>query len=67
MSRMDVTTQDLYLRLGTTSMSRSTRADALFRRLRTAEQEQIVGDLTRAPKRIVRPEPSDAPKSPRSR
>lgn len=68
MSRMDVTTQDLFLRLGTTSLSRSTRADALFRRLRAAEQEQLVGDLTRAPKRVVSPETGVAPnKQARSR
>lgn len=52
MSRMDVTTQELFLRLGTTSMSRSTRADALFRRLRTTEQDQLSNDLLRAPKRV---------------
>jgi hypothetical protein len=52
MSRMDVTTQELFLRLGTTSLSRSTRADALFRRLRSTEQEQLAGDLMRAPKRV---------------
>lgn len=52
MSRMDVTTQELFLRLGTTSLSRSTRADALFRRLRSTEQEQLSSDLLRAPKRI---------------
>ncbi len=51
MSRMDVTTQELFLRLGTTSLSRSARADALFRRLRSTEQDQLAGDLMRAPKR----------------
>lgn len=50
---MDVTTQDLFLRLGTTSLSRSTRADALFRRLRAAEHDQLVSDLKRAPKRAT--------------
>lgn len=49
---MDVTTQELFLRLGTTSQSRSARADALFRRLRTAEQEKLSDDLLKAPKRI---------------
>ena len=37
MSRMEATKQDLFLRLGTTSQSRSVRADALFRRLRSAD------------------------------
>lgn len=49
---MDVTTQELFLRLGTTSQSRSARADALFRRLRHAEQEQLSAELMRAPKRL---------------
>ncbi len=49
---MDVTTQELFLRLGTTSQSRSARADALFRRLRHADQEQLSSELMRAPKRV---------------
>ena len=49
---MDVTTQELFLRLGTTSQSRSARADALFRRLRSAEQDHLASELLRAPKRI---------------
>ncbi len=53
MSRIDVTTQELFLRLGDTSQSRSARADALFRRLRSAEQDQLSGDLLRAPRRIA--------------
>jgi hypothetical protein len=48
-------------------MSRSTRADALFRRLRAAEQEQLAGDLMRAPKRVVSPVTSDVPKPSRRR
>lgn len=52
MSRIDVTTQDLFLRLGATSRSRSTRADALFRRLREQDSEQVALDLMRAPRRL---------------
>ncbi|MFC2953107.1 hypothetical protein ACFOOP_14300 [Marinicaulis aureus] len=65
MSRMDVTTQELFLRLGTTSQSRSARADALFRRLRHAEQEQLSADLMRAPKRldVANAQPAEAPKA----
>ena len=62
---MDVTTQELFLRLGTTSQSRSARADALFRRLRHAEQEQLSADLMRAPKRldVANDQPAEAPKA----
>jgi len=65
MSRMDVTTQELFLRLGTTSQSRSARADALFRRLRHAEQEQLSTDLMRAPKRldVANAKSAEAPKA----
>ncbi|WP_411820411.1 hypothetical protein ABFZ85_03190 [Hyphococcus formosus] len=52
MSRMDMTTQDLFLRLGTTSISRSTRADALFRRLRDQETAQVNEQLFGAPTKI---------------
>ena len=62
---MDVTTQELFLRLGTTSQSRSVRADALFRRLRHAEQDQLTAELARAPKKInvTNAKPADAPKA----
>lgn len=53
MSRMDVTTQDLFLRLGSTSQSRSARADALFRRLRSAEEDKLSEELLKAPKRVA--------------
>ncbi|MEO1136582.1 MAG: hypothetical protein AAFW68_08240 [Pseudomonadota bacterium] len=53
MSRMDVTTQELFLRLGTTSQSRSARADALFRRLRTAEQVKLSEDLLKTPRKLA--------------
>lgn len=39
MSRTEVTTQDLFLRLGPTWRSRSARADALFRQLRTQQND----------------------------
>jgi hypothetical protein len=52
MSRIDVTTQELFLRLGDTSQSRSTRADAVFRRLRSAEHDQLTSDISAAPKQI---------------
>lgn len=53
MGRMDVTTQELFLRLGTTSQSRSVRADALFRRLRDQEQEDVANQLSKAPARLT--------------
>lgn len=53
MSRMEITTQELFLRLGTTSQSRSARADALFRRLRDQEQEKLSSDLMRSPRRVM--------------
>lgn len=52
MSKLDVTTQDLFLRLGATSLTRSAKADALFRRLRFDEQDQIKGALSRAPRLV---------------
>ncbi|MFQ5562913.1 MAG: hypothetical protein ACE5FO_05025 [Parvularculaceae bacterium] len=52
MSRLDLTTHQLFLKLGQTARSRSTRADALFRRLRRAEQEKLSQALTAAPKRV---------------
>jgi len=52
MSKLDVTTQDLFLRLGATSLTRSAKADALFRRLRFDEQDQIKGALSRGARRI---------------
>jgi hypothetical protein len=52
MSKLDATTQDLFLRLGATSLTRSAKADALFRRLRFDEQYQIAGALTGAPRRF---------------
>ncbi len=52
MSKIDVTTQDLLRRLGPTSRSRSSKADAVFRRLRMEQSDQIADALARAPKSI---------------
>ena len=49
MSRVDLSTHDLFLRLGATPLSRRARADKLFRQLRAEEEESIVGALTKAP------------------
>jgi len=63
MSKLDVTTQDLFLRLGATSLTRSAKADALFRRLRFDEQAQIQNSLMRAPKRMGAAEIDAAPRA----
>lgn len=52
MSKIDVTTRDLFMRLGATSQSRSARADAVFRRLRVEKQDLIADALMRAPRRL---------------
>lgn len=53
MSRIDITrTQELFQRLGATSQSRSVRADALFRRLREQEQDDVAKQLSKAPARL---------------
>ena len=49
MSRFDITTQDLFRQIGTTSLSRKARADAVFRRLRLEADDQIAEALLRAP------------------
>lgn len=49
---MDVTTRDLFMRLGSTSQRRSARADAVFRRLRVEKQDLIADALMRAPRRL---------------
>ena len=51
-SKLDITTQELFLRLGATSQLRRSRADAVFRRLRFNKQDQIAEALTRAPRRL---------------
>jgi len=52
MSRMDLSTYDLFLRLGTTPRTRSARADQLFRRLRSEEEQEIIDSITKAPTRL---------------
>ena len=52
MSQLEITTQDLLLRLGATSLSRSTKADALFRRLRLEKEDQMAEAFMRAPKTL---------------
>lgn len=51
MSRLDLTTQQLFQKLGATARTRSTKADALFRQLRKAEQEKLSEALAGKPKR----------------
>lgn len=63
MSKLDVTTQDLFLRLGSTSHSRSARADVLFRRLRLEKQDQIADALMRAPRLHDMSDIDDLPES----
>ena len=45
MSRIDISTRELFLRLASTPQARSARADKLFRRLRSEEAEAIVDAL----------------------
>lgn len=52
MSKLDVTTRDLFMRLGSTSQLRSARADAVFRRLRIEKQDRIADALSRAAHRL---------------
>jgi len=52
MSKIQITTQDIFQRLATTSHSRSARADVLFRRLRFTKQDQIAEALMRAPRML---------------
>lgn len=56
---MDVTTRDLFMRLGSTSQRRSARADAVFRRLRVEKQDLIADALMRAPRRLDAADLSD--------
>jgi hypothetical protein len=51
-SRIDISTHDLFLRLGATPVRRSARADELFRRLRNEEEKELVEALRRAPHRL---------------
>jgi hypothetical protein len=52
MSRIDISTRELFLRLGSTPQSRSARADKLFRRLRSEEAEAIVDALIKPSARV---------------
>ncbi len=52
MSRMNISTEDLFLRLGSTPRLRSSRADSLFRRLRSGEQTELMKSILRAPQKI---------------
>ena len=49
MSRLEETTQDLFLQLDRNSRSRSAKADAVFRRLRLEREDQISDALMRTP------------------
>lgn len=61
MSRIDISTRDLFLRIGTTPHSRSSKADRLFRRLRSEEAEAIVEAIFKPSARLdldaAKPEP----------
>lgn len=52
MSRIELTTGELFLRLGPTPRSRSVRADRLFRRLRCEEEEALAQSMLAAPRRL---------------
>lgn len=52
MSRIDLSTEELFLRLGSTPRLRSSRADTLFRRLRSQEQTELVNAILRPPHAI---------------
>ncbi len=53
MSRIDLSTREIFLRLASTPRTRSARADQLFRRLRNEEAEAVVEALLKAPARIA--------------
>ena len=65
MSRLDVTTQDLFLRLDKNSRSRSAKADAVFRRLRLESEDQIADALMRAPRALTFNGKEEAPQKKR--
>ncbi|MEL7491113.1 MAG: hypothetical protein AAGJ73_10360 [Pseudomonadota bacterium] len=50
MSRMNLSTQDLFLRLGATPRTRTVRADQLFRKLRDDEAIDLESLLTKPPR-----------------
>jgi hypothetical protein len=59
MSRIEISTRDLFLRLGATPGARSERADRLFRRLRGAEGQAIIDAITRPAQRVEAPAQAD--------
>lgn len=52
MSRIDISTEELFLRLGSTPRLRSSRADSLFRRLRGDERSELMKAILRPPQTI---------------
>lgn len=65
MSRLDVTTQELFLRLDKNSRSRSAKADAVFRRLRLEREDQIADALMRAPRAVSFSDKKETPQKKR--
>ncbi|NJO33624.1 MAG: hypothetical protein HC869_11250 [Rhodospirillales bacterium] len=59
MSRIDITAGELYLRLGATPRSRSARADKLFRKLRSEEQDALSQAMLKPPRKLqLKPGPT---------
>lgn len=56
----EVSVEDLFKRLGATPMTRSARADSLFRRLRETDEDAFLGAFIRAPKKTKAVEPVSA-------
>ncbi len=52
MGRMNLSTTDLFLKLGATPRTRSIRAEQLFRKLRGEEAIDLEELLTKAPRRV---------------
>lgn len=52
MSRIELSTHELFMRLGTTPATRSARAEGLFRRLRGADHRELQRSIMSAPARI---------------
>ena len=67
MSRLEVTTQELFLRLDKNSRSRSAKADAVFRRLRLEREDQIADALMRAPRALSFTDNEEAPQKKRGK
>jgi hypothetical protein len=47
----NVSVEDLFKQLGETPMTRSARADSLFRRLRETAEDEFLGTFIRSPKK----------------